>query len=195
MHHQCNAAALKEFHNVFPPNNTTALYAALQRFLSCRPKRAFTAADVELMVPANKTTTDTSQWDITLVHKIATECLHARFVSNGKSFATPTPGLVIRNPPLQLPNLAGSNSGDHLNLMKCLRNVLAHWPNLLMKESDFQDCWKFLMSLLSLSGINCAPLADLKDGCYLSSEHFESLVCIMKEKDEKYGRFKNFVAI
>ena len=189
VHHHVLAAALKLIHDVFPPSDTQQLYADLQRLIAFRPPKTF-KNEKELMVPSNALVTNTAAWDITLIHKIFTECLNAKFVcNNGKSFQTPKTGVSIPNPPpLQLPSLTGTNSGDHLNLLKSFRNVLAHWPNQQMSKQDFDTCWAFLIKLLTAVGIDCTPLADLEYGAYLTSENFASLVCIMKEKDRKIGK-------
>ena len=187
MHHYGNLGALGINHRVFPPSNTPQLYQALINLLSRRPPRTFTPSEKEQMTPTNSTVTDTTGWDITLVHKIVRECLNINFSHNGNTFEHAT-GVTIKSNPLQMPSLVGCNSGDYLNLLKQLRNIVFHWPVSQMNEQDFEACWKLTTDVLNAIGINCSSLSELKYGTYLNSSYLHSFHCIMKESSKEVGK-------
>ena len=179
IHHHGTKAALDIFNRVFSESNTPQLRQELQRLLQLRPPRTFTAEDRQLMENHNSLC-----FDITLINKIAGECRVVNFTCNGNAFQRPT---GIRFSKENIPLLDNSTSGDHLTLIKDLRNTIFHWPNTTLQEQEFQEIWDFLYALLQRIGIDCIDLQTVRRSSFLNEDYLRSLLFILNERDREIG--------
>ena len=182
---QYGAEAIRKIvHTVLSASNSVGLFNDLKALINKRPQRAFTNEEKALLQP-HSGLVDTSTLDITLIHKIITQCIDGNFICNGKSFVKPT-GLKLDS--RVIPSLVNSNQSDHAKLIKDLRNRVMHWPQKQMNQYDFDSLWKFLEDLLQRIGLNCSALGSLKQGGYIMSEEFvKATFDIMKEYRKETG--------
>ena len=143
------------------PDDPQKLYQALYaKFYSPPYAKHFNKTEKNILFPAGKSETSSSEFDVTLCYKILEKCLLVGYTYNSNSFPQPTPH---KYDPANLPSLQNVNYTAVMGMLKDMRNSIFHRA-APMSEQEFKPLWDFFIQLLQILGYNTTLIASLENG-------------------------------